>query len=532
MNKSAIIYDKWLHSLGGGEVVACNMAKILKDSGYDVTFIGGKKVSIKAIKDKLGIDLTGINFTEIWNDELRLKDFTQDKDLFINLTFIDYSQGFAKKNIYFTHFPSKTYNNIRGFIDINFVYPFLIKVLRPIEFLSKPKSITMVHNRLMYTLEEPIDIAFSFLDNRKIYRIRFSIFFESFFKLIFQSFSWKIQSAQIISQQIKVDHHFNVVHYYINIKPNYSTVKLHLELDKHFVKTFYYNRVYLLYPRALPTYPVFSYFFKKIYERINNKLRTGLFVNVLRRLNTYQVVLANSKFTKYFIKKYWKKNSTILYPPVELLFNKYRLNNIKKNDWITSVGRFFTLGHGKKQEVLIEAFKRLYNMGYRDWQLHLIGGVGDESSSTAFVKKIQEEAKNYPIYFHFNPEREEVEQILLHSKIYWHATGFGENEKKNPIKFEHFGIAPIEAIGAKNIPILYNGGGLKEIISTLNLDAKLNLFNSVDDLINNTVYFINLKKTLPWNNIFQSLEDNFSQEHFRYSFLKIINRLVHQCFIR
>jgi hypothetical protein len=37
--KTAVIYDKWLSGLGGGEVVACTMARMLKDEGWKVIFI-------------------------------------------------------------------------------------------------------------------------------------------------------------------------------------------------------------------------------------------------------------------------------------------------------------------------------------------------------------------------------------------------------------------------------------------------------------------------------------------------------------
>src|SRR3989344_4668849 len=102
MKKTAVIYDKWLNSLGGGEVVACRMARILQDYGYEVTFINGKSVEIKAIKDVLGIDMSDITFTSIWNDEVSLKAIAKNKDLFVNLSFIDYSYGYSKKNIYYT----------------------------------------------------------------------------------------------------------------------------------------------------------------------------------------------------------------------------------------------------------------------------------------------------------------------------------------------------------------------------------------------------------------------------------------------
>jgi len=97
MTNTAVIYDKWLDSLGGGEVVACNMVKILLDKGYKVVLACRKKVPINIIKQKLNIDITGVEFFEVWNDENEIQKITDGKDLFINISFMDYSVGKAKK---------------------------------------------------------------------------------------------------------------------------------------------------------------------------------------------------------------------------------------------------------------------------------------------------------------------------------------------------------------------------------------------------------------------------------------------------
>ena len=87
--------------MGGGEVVACNMARVLKDEGYQVIFACGKIVSSEIIKDKLGIDISGIEFEEVQNEQ-GLKQLTinyqlSTVNLFINISFMDYSYGIGKK---------------------------------------------------------------------------------------------------------------------------------------------------------------------------------------------------------------------------------------------------------------------------------------------------------------------------------------------------------------------------------------------------------------------------------------------------
>jgi glycosyltransferase involved in cell wall biosynthesis len=447
--------------------------------------------------------MSDIAFEEVWNDPIKLKRLCGNKDLFINVTFMDYNYGYAKKNIYYTLFPTEPYLNIKGWILNNFIFPIFSKLVKPMEFINKPELTLMKSGHYMHVLDECIRIAFSYLKPNNTYLIKFSIFLENFFKGALESYDWQLEEASIIKKEVFVNHETNVIHYYGYFKPVTSTV--YLELKK---KTKCPETVYFLYPKIINIrIPEFMY--RLLYEKARSRLRAGIFNNILNRLSSYQTILADSEFTQLNIKRYWKKKTKILYPPVELMFKKNYSDSSAKKNWITSVGRFFTLGHGKRQEILINAFKKLYDSGLIDWELHLVGGVGNEPSSLAFVEKLKKDAQNYPVFFHFNASRKQVVQILLDSKIYWHAAGYGEDEIKNPIKFEHFGIAPIEAISAGCYPILYKGGGLKEIITKLELDENIHLFSNIEHLVElskkavsftykNTFEFLNerLKKNL------------------------------------
>jgi len=269
-----------------------------------------------------------------------------------------------------------------------------------------------------------------------------------------------------------------------------------------------------------------NFLFSNFLQKIITRLRAGIFVNVTERLNTYQAVVTYSYFAWKWIKKYWNMDAKVISPPVDLLYKKYHVGKFKKNNWICSVGRFFTLGHGKKQEILIEAFKKICDKSRKKWELHLVGGLGDEPSSIEFFKFLKDKSKGYPVFFHLNSSRQEVEDVYLRSRIYWHATGFGENEGIYPVRFEHFGIAPIEALSAKCIPILFNGGGLREIISTLNLDKRKHLFSTIDELVNNTIYYQNKQnQKLDWQLIFRQLEEYYSQEAFKKKFLEVLSSM-------
>lgn len=523
-NKTAVVYDKWLHTLGGGEVVACSIARILKDIGYKVLFISGKEVSIETIKDKLKIDLNGVEFAQVWNDEGSLKRLVEGKDLFINVSFMDYSRGFAKVNLYYVNFPTRLYNDLKGMFVSKILLPLASGFIQQVESLNQIDAPVVIHGSPAYSLGSSNKFALSNLKIGKSQQVVFKIYLENFYKHLLESIKISFENAKITNLKVRVRHQSNTLKFNIEFIPDAETAYLNLsikDLEKNYQLE--EGKVYLFYPKMYLS-KMQSFLLWDFLQRINIRLRAGIFTNVSKRLNTYQRIITYSNFACKWIKKYWNLDSVIIAPPVDMLFKKYNIGKQKKNNWICSVGRFFTLGHGKKQEILIEVFKKICDKNYQGWELHLVGGLGDEPSSIDFFKYLKEKSKGYPIFFHINASGREVEEIYLKSKIYWHATGFGEDENFQPVRFEHFGIAPIEAISAGCVPILFKGGGLTEIIDTLNLDRNKYTFDSIDSLVKLTIAHMQSKKNeFSWSEIFKILENNYSRQIFKERFLKILN---------
>jgi len=97
----------------------------------------------------------------------------------------------------------------------------------------------------------------------------------------------------------------------------------------------------------------------------------------LRKINK---IVCNSKFTKNVIDKEYKVNSVVIYPPIDIVSFK----PLKKENIILSVGRFTDLLHNKRQDVLVDAFKKMLKDGLENWQLIIVGGDGEGKS---FVSK-------------------------------------------------------------------------------------------------------------------------------------------------
>lgn len=82
-------------------------------------------------------------------------------------------------------------------------------------------------------------------------------------------------------------------------------------------------------------------------------------------------------------------------------------------------------------------------------------------SDGEYYAKLHSLAAQATIEFQPNIDFTQLVNLYSRASIYWHAAGFGETD---PTKMEHFGISPVEAMAASCVPIVYNGGGLPEVI--------------------------------------------------------------------
>lgn len=220
------------------------------------------------------------------------------------------------------------------------------------------------------------------------------------------------------------------------------------------------------------------------------------------KLKKYQHVTVNSRFTKKFIDESFHVNSKVIYPPVDIK----ALGASKKEKLILSVGRFGNNQlHPKKQEVLIEVFKEVYRKN-KDWKLLLVGQAKKEDQKN--IRRLRKMSSGIGIKILENISQDKLKEIYAKTSIYWHATGFGEDENKNPQKMEHFGISTVEASASGAVPIVIKLGGQKEIVEH-NKNGLLWLTKT--QLFNETI------KVMEEKTLFKKLSENAIKNSKRFS---------------
>ena len=243
-------------------------------------------------------------------------------------------------------------------------------------------------------------------------------------------------------------------------------------------------------------------------------------------VHTYTNFLCNSHYTLEWTRHYWGVAGDVLYPSVAPPSTKISFDS--KRRVILNVGRFFSSGHCKKQLELVRAFIAMAKTGSLDqnWQLVLVGNVGEEDIE--YLRTVQREAEGYPIEVLPNLALAQLHSLYSEAAIYWHATGLGENPTSNPDRYEHFGIATVEAMGYGCVPVVINGGGQIEIVEE---GVTGFLFDDLHQLRSQTLHCIDLFENQPWEiraiaKRAMNKARNFDRAHFEKNLEAIITQYL------
>ena len=200
----------------------------------------------------------------------------------------------------------------------------------------------------------------------------------------------------------------------------------------------------------------------------------------------YQQLIYNSRYTAEWIEKKWLISpNQHIYPPVDMEPDKGTA--LAKEKIILSVARFES-GGSKQQAEMIAAFQRLLAKAKENlpgWKLILCGG---SSEANPYLEKIQNMLRaqpGLPVELKINISMSELKQLYSRSAVFWHFCGLGQT---NPARVEHFGMSTVEAMQNRCLPIVFDGGGQREIVEHGVSGFR---FNSIRELLDLTMKLIN-----------------------------------------
>jgi glycosyltransferase involved in cell wall biosynthesis len=210
-----------------------------------------------------------------------------------------------------------------------------------------------------------------------------------------------------------------------------------------------------------------KYLLVRIYARI-----IGYFLRKydFKKAQKVDFFIANSKEVKERIKRLYKRDSTVIYPPVSLPLSnpKSQILNSKKRDYYFIVSRIVG---AKGLDLAIEAALK------GNFKLKIAGSpAGYYFEHDKLIKKVEAEGPEQSRRIEFLGQVTDEELAELYQK----AKAFLALAKD-----EDFGITPVEAMSFGTPVIAFNGGGYKETV----IDKKTGvLFNdySVDGILSAT----------------------------------------------
>jgi len=453
--KRAAVYDRWLNSLGGGEQVAFAYAIALRDFGYETELLTHSLLDVEAAEKKMNVDLSGINMRYIpFRPDYQLSGFTEEYDVFVCNSYLDYIPNRAKYGILSIFFPSKINLSTYEYLKIAyivpslrnfFIYPSTFEGFRYdeqagrkiLKYLGKNSTINFSDNLTTFSLVLHFgSMAFSCVDNI--------------------SFSLDDELIKPAEHSLNVNKNTGTYTFKFRKLTRGKKFTIHMPESE-------YSESVSLIRIVIPSYRyIFYNIFKRFFPRFEMRLHGGPSLTKSSDIESYDKILTISQFSRRWVDMYWAKDSEVLYPPVST--RDFWPAQEKKNI-IAHIGRFFVTGHSKKQLDLVRVFKQLVDDGFANWELHFIGSVADGEAHQQYLNQVREEARGYPVFFHINAPFTDLRETLSQAKIYWHATGLDENPDKFPIRLEHFGITTVEAMASGCVPVVINLGGQKEIVT-------------------------------------------------------------------
>jgi glycosyltransferase involved in cell wall biosynthesis len=297
----------------------------------------------------------------------------------------------------------------------------------------------------------------------------------------------------------------DIIGYHIIKKYNYDLIIA----TKQILIPIFSDVLYMHFPDFLPGFDYLYYPEKYLYNTVLRaysrpiELVSRILVSLFKSMRYKPVILTNSRFSASIIKRFLNIKAFVLYPPVNLgkylMLSKYR----DKENIVVTISRIEAM---KNLDIVVDVAKEV-----KEAKFVIIGLSHSKDYYAQLMKKISALNLKDRVKILIDVSEELKMEILKKAKIYLH-----------PTKYEHFGIAIIEAMAAGLIPVVHKSGGpWTDIVEFNKYGIGFSNLEEAKDAIRNLVYLGKGELSTIQEKVIEKVKI-FSYD----SFLKRLNALI------
>ena len=421
------VYNLYWTTFGGGEQQAGGIADALSGE-HEVELLGPEAVDLQVLRDRLGLRLDGVTFRRIPADDLSATLASADYDLFFNHTYRSTAPNLARHGVYFVMFPHRFRESTlhRGARRVAGAAAAPARVVAGVHPLTDARGAVvegpvLVHVapdvkslRVEFDAQEPEEVAVTVVQRAASVRT--------------EELSGRT-TIEVSLSELPGSANGHDVLIGTAARKESSLRLTGITVDGHSIAHA---------PRSLR-------------QRLVHQ-RPDAF------LDTYDTVVALSEYTQGWARRWWGRGEAVVSPPVRMR------EPGDKEQLIVAVGRFFDQksGHSKQQLELVRAFRSMVEHGLEGWRFVLVGGCN--GADREYAMAVRREARGLPVEVHLNAPGAFLDEQIASATFLWHAAGLGADLEAHPDRAEHFGIAPIEAMSAGVVPLVFAAAGPTEVV--------------------------------------------------------------------
>ncbi len=449
------VYNCYWNTRGGGERHAGAIAEILSRHD-DVELVAHEPVDLAELSDVLGLDLSRTTYRQ-WPpmDARTVPNLSGEYDLFINSTFWSNLNSKAPKSAYLVFFPQHlaTPNRLRlAGLGEALLQRWPGPAAEPIEGFYGPEApgSPLLWTRGRALIRVPAQSFRSGRASLEFLPMKPRELNEALVEVRGEGIEWQVEGNTLILERtsnpveaVDVEIHCRTqTPREMGISDDSRALGLRFETGQ---------------PKGRLRQPA---------RRLARRLAGYRKQHDREFLSSYDVIMANSAYTQGWIQKRWGHPSQVLPPPVDTdAF--VAPDPSHKKPVILCVGRFFAGAHSKKHPAMLRAFRRMCDRGLLPdgWEFHLAGNVRRSAlADLEYYAEVERLSRGYPVKLLPDLPFKDLLEEYRNASVFWHATGWGESERRRPEKMEHFGLTTCEAMSSGCVPVVIAKAGQLEIV--------------------------------------------------------------------